>query len=94
MNKFLLVILFLLPFTGISQDDEMPATVDEVIKWSLSVTYEGDIATVSITAKQLDHWHVYSRVQPAGSVAFGTEVTLIESDNYQLKGSMKEYGAE
>ncbi|MEO9532827.1 MAG: cytochrome c biogenesis protein CcdA [Crocinitomicaceae bacterium] len=90
---FLLSIILLSAFSNFAQD-EMPNSVDEVIKWNFTVTHEGCEAIINMTAEQKDHWHVYTQKQPNGSVAYPTEFTFAESDDYELIGSVREYGAE
>ena len=73
----------------------MPNSVDEVISWNFSVTYEDNCeAVINMTVTQKDHWHVYSQIQPAGSVAYPTEFTFAPSSDYELIGKVREYGAE
>lgn len=100
IHKFKIMLrrlfLFVLLLTGLTNSfsQEMPNSVDEVINWKFTVTHEGCEAIINMTAEQKDHWHVYTQKQPAGSVAFATEFTFGESDDYELIGSVKEYGAE
>lgn len=91
---FTALSLILLNFSSFGQD-EMPSSVDEVIKWNFTVSYEDNCeAVINMTVEQKDHWHVYSQKQPAGAVAFPTEFTFAPSDNYELIGKVREYGAE
>ena len=90
---FLLGFLFL-SFIGISQDDEMPDNLHDVINWSHKVEYNGCEATLVFTVDQKDGWHVYTQEQPEGAVAFPTEFHFKTSDNYTLVGPVKEYGSE
>ena len=86
--------IILLPQVNFSQDDKMPNSVDEVIKWNFSVTYESACdATIHMTVDQLDHWHVYTQKQPAGSVAYPTEFTFTKSSDFDLVGGVTESGA-
>lgn len=95
MFKNILILLSALFISQISiAQDEMPASVDEVITWNFSVTYEGCEAYLNFNVEQRDHWHVYSQVQPDGSVAYPTTFTFEPSSDYELVGKTKEYGAE
>ena len=93
-HVLLFFAILLLPQVNFSQDDEMPNSVDEVIKWNFSVTYESACeATIHMTVDQKDHWHVYTQKQPAGSVAYPTEFTFAKSSDYELVGGVTESGA-
>ncbi|UKN01223.1 thioredoxin family protein [Paracrocinitomix mangrovi] len=92
-NLFLFLAIALIPQFVKAQDD-MPDSIDEVITWHFSVTYEGDEAILNMTVDQKDHWHIYSQVQPDGAVAFPTSFDFEKSDKFELVGSTKEYGAE
>lgn len=92
LKQISLIFLALFATYSFAQDEEMPASVDEVIKWEHSVEYDGDIAIVSIIARQYDHWHIYAQEQPPTGVSQGTELTFKPSSDYELVGSTKEYG--
>ena len=95
LRKTLFLLLStLLTAISFGQDEEMPGSVDEVIQWKFSITYEGDEAVLNMTAHQKDHWHVYAQEQPEGAVAFPTEFNFKPNDSYELIGKVKEYGAE
>ena len=94
MFKKLFLFLALVPQIILAQDEPMPNSIDEVIRWEFSVTYEGDEAILHMTVFQKDHWHIYSQVQPEGSIAYPTEFTFEKNDNYDLVGKVKESGAK
>jgi thiol:disulfide interchange protein len=88
---FLLSVILLTAITNFAQ--EMPNSVDEVINWRFSITYESACdATIHMTVDQKDHWHIYTQKQPTGSVAYATEFTFTENDDYKLVGSVTESG--
>ncbi|MFT4599959.1 MAG: thiol:disulfide interchange protein [Arenicella sp.] len=91
-----LLFSLLIAFTSlISFSQDMPSSVDEVIIWNFSITYEDNCeAVINMTATQKDHWHVYAQEQPTGSVAYATEFTFPASSDYELIGKVREYGAE
>lgn len=93
LKQISLIFLALFAPYSFAQDDEMPASVDEVIKWEHSVEYEGDVATIVIVARQYDHWHIYAQEQPPLGISQGTELTFKPSDSYELIGKTREYGA-
>lgn len=75
-------------------DDDMPKSVDEVIKWNFKFVPTGDCeGKIVMTVKQLDHWHIYSQTLPEGAVAFPTTFGFKKSDNYELIGAVSEFGA-
>jgi thiol:disulfide interchange protein DsbD len=77
-----------------SAQDEMPSSIDEVINWKFSVTYEGCEAVINMTVLQKNGWHVYAQKQPEGAVSYPTSFTFEPSDAYDLIGNTKEYGTE
>lgn len=92
-KKFLL--FFAIGFPAILEaQDEMPNSVDEVIKWNFDVTYECDIATLTITVDQKDGWHIYAQNQPDGAVSLPTSFAFAPNKNYQLIGKATEFGTE
>lgn len=93
LKKFFLFFAIAFPALLSAQDD-MPASVDEVIKWNFDVSYECDIATVTITVDQKDGWHVYAQKQPDGAISFPTTFEFVPSAHYQLVGKTTEVGAE
>ncbi|MGV6860378.1 MAG: protein-disulfide reductase DsbD family protein [Putridiphycobacter sp.] len=94
MKKLFLFLTLIISFVDFAQD-EMPASVSEVINWNFKVVYgECDDATVVITVNQKDGWHVYAQKQPEGAVGMPTEFIWEPSQNYELVGSTKEYGTE
>lgn len=74
--------------------DQMPNSVDEVIKWNFSVEYDGCEAYLVFKVDQKNGWHIYAQQQPDGAVAYPTEFTFTESSDYKLIGKPKEYGTE
>jgi hypothetical protein len=74
--------------------DEMPGSVNEVIKWNFDVTYECDIATITITVDQKDGWHIYTQVQPQGAINVPTSFVYAPSKSYQLVGKTTESASE
>jgi thiol:disulfide interchange protein len=95
MFKRLLLTLLIAFTSAFSFSQEMPNSVDEVISWKFSITYEDNCeALINMTVTQKDHWHIYSQVQPDGAVAYPTEFTFAPSSDYELIGKVKEYGAE
>jgi thiol:disulfide interchange protein len=90
---FLSLAIALLPNFILAQD-EMPASVDEVITWNFSVEYDGCEAYLVFKVDQRDGWHIYAQVQPEGAIAYPTEFTFAPSSDYELIGKPKEYGAE
>ena len=95
-QKISFLLIALLSFVSFSQDhDEMPASVDEVIKWNFAVECTGDgEATIVITVSQKDHWHIYAQEQPAGGISQPTAFFWPESEDFKLIGGTKEYGAK
>ncbi|MEZ4921776.1 MAG: cytochrome c biogenesis protein CcdA [Crocinitomicaceae bacterium] len=91
---FLFLAIAILPTFLFSQDDQMPNSVDEVIKWNFSVEYDGCDAYLVFKVDQKDGWHIYSQVQPDGAIAYPTEFTFSPSADYELIGTAKEFGAE
>ncbi|MCB9225129.1 MAG: thioredoxin family protein [Crocinitomicaceae bacterium] len=91
---FLFLAIAILPTFLFSQDDQMPNSVDEVIKWNFSVEYDGCDAYLVFKVDQKDGWHIYSQVQPDGAIAYPTEFTFAPSADYELIGTAKEFGAE
>mgnify|MGYP001018987927 FL=1 len=95
MFKRLLLTLLIAFTSAFSFSQEMPNSVDEVISWKFSITYEDNCeALINMTVTQKDHWHIYSQVQPDGAVAYPTEFTFAPSSDYELIGKVREYGAE
>lgn len=93
-SLFIAVSLLLFSASSFGQD-EMPSSVDEVIKWKFTVSYEDNCeAYLHFTVEQKDHWHIYSQVQPDGAVAYPTTFKFEENSSYKLIGKTKEYGAE
>lgn len=77
---------------GISIND-MPASVDEVIKWNFKSKYIGNNNyEIIITVDQRDGWHIYSQTQPAGGISFPTEFNF-QGNNIQLVGETREFGS-
>lgn len=70
-RKFFLFFAIAFPFSLLAQDD-MPASVDEVIKWNFDITYDCDVATLTITVDQKDGWHIYAQKQPEGAINIPT----------------------
>lgn len=82
------------PFSKID-DDQLPGSVDEVIKWDFKYVETGNCeGKIVITVKQLDHWHIYSQTQPDGAVAYATFFDFQKNPNYELVGKVTEFGAE
>ena len=79
----LLLFIGLLPQIFFAQDD-MPNSVDDVIEWKFTITYEDNEAILNMTAVQKDHWHVYSQVQPDKAVAYPTGFIFEENSSYEL----------
>lgn len=52
--------------------DEMPSSVDAVIKWKTRVEQNGCEATLIVEVTQLDHWHIYSQNLPDGAMNIPT----------------------
>lgn len=52
--------------------DEMPSSVDAVIKWNTRVEQNGCDATLIVEVTQLDHWHIYSQDLPDGAMNIPT----------------------
>ena len=93
MKKIFLVLSILLAaFTSVWAQD-MPGSVDEVIKWNFDVEYgECNDARIVITVDQKDGWHIYAQKQPEGGISAPTELIFKKSSSYKLVGSAKEYG--
>lgn len=90
-----LVLFFAIAFPAFaSAQDDMPNSVDEVIKWNFDVTYECDIATLTITVDQKDGWHIYAQQQPKGAVSLPTSFVFAPGKNYELVGKAIEIGTE
>ena len=88
-----ILLLFTVFVSLFSFSQEMPNSVDEVIKWNFDVKYEkGNDATVVITVSQKDGWHIYAQKQPEGSISMPTSFEFVPSSSYSLVGSVKEYG--
>lgn len=78
-----------------ADQDEMPLSVNEVIKWDFRVEQgDGCTATLIIDVKQLDHWHIYSQELPKDAVNIPTEFIFKENPNYELVGKTVEVGSE
>ncbi len=78
-----------------ADDDKMPGSVDEVIKWDFKFVPTGDCeGKIVMTVKQLDHWHIYSQTLPEGAVAYATYFEFKPNASYELIGKVKEFGAE
>jgi thiol:disulfide interchange protein len=94
MFKNIILFFFIASsFLSFSQDD-MPASIDEVIKWNFSVSYECDIATLTMDVEQKDGWHIYAQKQPAGAVSLPTSFSFAKNKNYQLVGKATESATE
>ncbi|MBK9592734.1 MAG: thioredoxin family protein [Crocinitomicaceae bacterium] len=74
--------------------DEMPGSVDVVIKWNFDVEYNGDEATIVISVDQKDGWHIYTQVQPKGAINVPTSFVYEPSKAYQLIGKTTESASE
>ena len=74
--------------------DEMPGSVNEVIKWNFDVEYNGDEATIVISVEQKDGWHIYTQVQPKGAINVPTSFVYEPSKSYQLVGKTTESASE
>ena len=72
-----------------STQHEMPASVDEVIKWKTRVEQNGCDATLIVEVTQLDGWHLYSQ-KHSGDTGFPTTFTFQDSDDYGLVGTPSE----
>jgi len=94
MFKRLLLTLLIALTSAFSFSQEMPNSVDEVIKWNFSVSYDGCDAIIKMTVDQKDGWHIYTQKQPEGAVAYPTSFSFEESSDFTLIGKTKEYGAE
>ncbi len=70
--------------------EEMPNSVDEVIKWNFAVSYDCDIATITITVDQKDGWHIYTQKQPDGAINVPTSFSFSKNKGYSLEGPMTE----
>jgi thiol:disulfide interchange protein len=92
-NKLLLLLFSLLPLISFSQD-EMPNNIDDVITWSFDVTYDKDVATLTMNVAQKNGWHIYSQVQPDGAIPLPTQFNFDAKGNAKAVGKTKEYGAE
>src|SRR5688500_3522274 len=92
-KKILFFLFVALPFLAKSQDD-MPSSIDEVIKWNFIVTYECDVATLTMDVEQKDGWHIYAQKQPAGAVSLPTSFAFVKNSNYQLIGKPTESATE
>lgn len=94
LKRLFLTLTIALTSLNIFSQDEMPNSVDEVIQWNFSVTYEGCEAYLNFTVNQKDGWHVYAQKQPDGAVAYPTSFVFEPSSDYELIGGVREYGAE
>jgi thiol:disulfide interchange protein DsbD len=75
--------------------DDMPASVDEVITWSFKVEYgKGDEATLVFSVDQKDGWHVYSQHSPPGAVNEPTSFAFKATPAYELVGKVEESKTE
>lgn len=75
--------------------DDMPASVDEVITWNFRVEYgTGCEATLVFEVEQRDGWHIYSQELPEGAVNFPTTFNFAPSDSYELVGDTWESETE
>ena len=93
MKKIGLVLSLLLAFAFNSNAQDFPK-LNDVINWNFKVEYgECDEARIIITVDQKDHWHIYAQKQPAGGISAPTALNFIESNDYELVGSAREYGA-
>jgi thiol:disulfide interchange protein DsbD len=70
--------------------EEMPNSVDEVIKWNFAVSYDCDIATITITVEQKDGWHIYTQKQPEGAINVPTSFSYSKNKGYALEGATTE----
>ena len=77
-----------------SPQDDMPNSVDEVIKWNFSVTYDKDIATIKIVVDQKDGWHIYAQKQPKGAINVPTSFVFAPDKSYELIGKTTESESE
>jgi thiol:disulfide interchange protein len=91
-NLFLFLALAF-PLSIVAQD-EMPASVNEVIKWNFEVEYNGEEATLVISVDQKDGWHIYTQVQPKGAINVPTSFVYAPSKSYQLVGKTTESASE
>jgi thiol:disulfide interchange protein DsbD len=90
-----IIFLFTLLLSSFSFGQDMPASVNDVIKWNFKVVYgECDDATIVITVNQKDGWHIYAQKQPEGAVSMPTQFIWETSNKYELVGKTKEYGTE
>jgi len=73
-------------------DDEMPSSVDDVIKWGFKSKYIGNNDyEIIITVLQFNGWHIYSQKQPVGGISFPTEFNF-KGEGINLIGETREYG--
>ncbi len=78
-----------------SNQDEMPASVDEVITWSFKVEYGKDCeATLIFEVEQHDGWHIYSQDLPDGAINIPTSFKFSPSSSYELVGKTWESATE
>lgn len=88
---FLLTLAF--PLFLSAQGDDMPNSVDEVIKWSFDVSYDCDVATIEIKVQQKDGWHIYTQKQPEGAINVPTSFSYSKNSGYSLIGATVEESA-
>jgi thiol:disulfide interchange protein len=94
MFKNIVLFFFLASSLFSFSQDDMPASIDEVIKWNFSVSYECDIATLTMDVEQRDGWHIYAQKQPAGAVSLPTSFSFNKNKNYELVGKASESATE
>lgn len=66
------------------------AQILEPVKLSTSVERDGDQATLILTAKIEDGWHMYSQFLSSDDGPAATELTFAESAEYSLEGKAEE----
>ena len=89
MNRFIILIIFLLPFFGISQDDENPVVWETELNQLSETEYE-----LIVKGTIYDGWHVYSQFTPEGG-SFPSEFTYKGAGrDYELVGTTQESETE
>jgi len=73
--------------------NDMPASVDEIIKWNFKSNYIGNNNyEIIITVDQLGGWHIYSQTQPNGAISYPTEFSFT-GNGIKVIGKTNEYGS-
>ena len=94
MFKKILFLIFI-SFTFVAKSQDMPSSIDEVIAWNFTVTYEADITTLTVTVDQKDGWHIYAQKQPKGALeGIETALKFAPNSSFELIGKTIETGAE